>query len=73
MGAVLGGLHSGSLWMAARQPSALVALTGILRLLVIAIVLIASAFSGGIIPTRIGWGRGYLTVAVFCLARGMRP
>ena len=70
VGLVLGGLHAASLWLATRRASVLMAATGLLRLLAVAAVLIGAAFAGGIVPASVGWGFGFLAVAVFYFVRG---
>lgn len=70
VGILLGGLHVGSLWLATRRASALMAATGLLRLLAVAVVLIGAAFGGGVVSACVGWGLGFLTVAVISFIRG---
>jgi hypothetical protein len=72
-GVVVGGLHAASLWLAARRASALLAATGLLRLLAVAAILFGAAFAGGLLPACVGWGAGFMVVAVFCFVRGKKP
>lgn len=70
MGVVLGGWHAASLWLATRHTSALLVATGLLRLLAVAVILIGAAIAGGVVPASVGWGIGFVTVAVYYLVRG---
>ncbi len=70
LGVVLGGLHAASLWLTTRRASALMGAIGLLRLLAVAAVLIGAAFAGGVLPAAVGWGIGFLAVAVIYFVRG---
>jgi hypothetical protein len=69
VGVVLGGLHGASLWLATRRASVFTAATGLLRLLTVALVLVGAAFAGGVVPASVGWGLGFLAIAIFSLVR----
>jgi len=63
VGLIAGGLHAGSLWYAARHAQSLAAASGMLRLVLVAIVLVGAALAGGLLPACAGWGVGFAAVA----------
>ena len=59
IGLVLGVLHATSLWRSTKHPTAITALIGLVRLLVVGLTLAASAIYGAILPAAAGWAVGF--------------
>jgi len=59
VGLTLGVVHATGIWWLAKSPTAISAVLGMVRLLVIGLVLASAAILGGIIPASAGWAVGF--------------
>ena len=72
VGAGLGILHAAGIWRASKQPTAMSALMGLVRILLVGLVLAAAALLGGILPAGAGWAMGYFAAVAAVLANRYR-
>ncbi len=68
VGVGLGILHAAGIWRASKQPTALSALTGFIRIVLVGRVLAAAAVLGGILPAAAGWATGYFAAVATVMA-----
>jgi hypothetical protein len=67
-GVTLGILHTAGIWRSTKHPTAMSAVMGLARLLVVGLALAAAAYLGGIVPTAVGWGAGYFATVAIVMA-----
>ena len=72
VGLVLGVVHAAGIWRSEKQPTAMTAVMGLARLLVVGLPLAGAAVFGGILPAAAGWAVGFLTSVGTLLATRLR-
>jgi hypothetical protein len=72
VGLVLGVVHATGIWRSAKHRTAITALMGLVRMLVVGLALATAALLGGVLPAAAGWAVGFFASVSAVMATRFR-